>query len=961
MKIKRLFSKPRWQHKDATIRATAVAESRSPELLAELSVIATEDPEPEVRLAAVRRLHRADQLLDIASSDNSPKVNQRALKLAWEILCGESSEIHSSEELLRMSERVDSPASLEILAKKASQKMIRERAQSRINKDGLLGDLVLTERDPDLRRTLVNRIGQQSTLERVIRQTRKTDKVTHRAATLKLQGIRIEEGDEEALSSRALQLCQTLETAVTNHDLTAMREALSTADQAWETLKGRVKGVLESRFSGARGVLLETIAQQDPKQRDALQRQLADEKENLISTCAEAFESPPDPHRVPEVSRAITTLENRWKQFSRLQDKERERQLGEQYSALKKRASAWIDEAEEQAAIDPVLEAILSRAEQLERRPLHKLRSKELTQLEQDLVAHKATRAAVNNREKRALIRVADIAATRSTALATRSEEAQSAAESMITEIGVLEKQLEEKNLHAAGESLHRIFDLQKVARDHHLLAEDNFSSRFSSARAQADELRNWQRWSNDRIRVRLCEELEQFATSTPHPDAVAEKVRLAQQEWKRLEQSEHLPGERRGHSAGPRLWRRFRAACDTLYKPAKGYFEKRAAIQKRHRSEANDLIAELRRAVEDQIDDHQQLEKLVRQAHAQLRNLDTLPPRDRGNTANRIRKAIDLIKPTLDEHDQTVEEAKRKIIAEAELLVPLEPLSEAIDKAKALQHRWKQAGRTRRSVDQKLWKAFRKQCDAVFERLEEERTHSRKEHKAKLAEANALCQAMESLSSGGGDSISEIEKERRRLQGEWHALKCDHRGVAGRFEEAVESLDQHLMASARESAERTLEDQMQLAELCRQIEKGIPEKEMESAKEKWSALAGELSEAVEGLEQRFQKALDAYSAGDTPDGEEEQALTQALNLCIRMEFIGGVESPGDYQSQRMDYQVKRLSDRMSGGSKKRGREEYQEIWTGWLTNGPLPAEQSDGLQERFERAERAYREANRS
>ena len=68
--------KPKWQHKDAAVRAAAVAEDRSPELLAQLQSFALKDPDVAVRRAAFRRLE--DLELKAGRAESDPDATLRA-------------------------------------------------------------------------------------------------------------------------------------------------------------------------------------------------------------------------------------------------------------------------------------------------------------------------------------------------------------------------------------------------------------------------------------------------------------------------------------------------------------------------------------------------------------------------------------------------------------------------------------------------------------------------------------------------------------------------------------------------------------------------------------------------------------------------------------------------------------------------------------------------------------------
>ena len=55
-RLKEFFFKPKWEHKQAAVRAQAVAQSQDPRLIALLPVLTLEDADPDVRLHAMRRV-----------------------------------------------------------------------------------------------------------------------------------------------------------------------------------------------------------------------------------------------------------------------------------------------------------------------------------------------------------------------------------------------------------------------------------------------------------------------------------------------------------------------------------------------------------------------------------------------------------------------------------------------------------------------------------------------------------------------------------------------------------------------------------------------------------------------------------------------------------------------------------------------------------------------------------------
>ncbi|WP_386066004.1 hypothetical protein ACFJIW_15805 [Tahibacter sp. UC22_41] len=71
----------------------------------------------------------------------------------------------------------------------------------------------------------------------------------------------------------------------------------------------------------------------------------------------------------------------------------------------------------------------------------------------------------------------------------------------------------------------------------------------------------------------------------------------------------------------------------------------------------------------------------------------------------------------------------------------------------------------------------------------------------------------------------------------------------------------------------------------------------------------------------------------------------------MTLEFLAAVETPAEDKARRMDLQVARLSQRMSGGQRRSAREELTALLQQWIALGPLPAATAASWQARFRRA----------
>ena len=86
---------------------------------------------------------------------------------------------------------------------------------------------------------------------------------------------------------------------------------------------------------------------------------------------------------------------------------------------------------------------------------------------------------------------------------------------------------------------------------------------------------------------------MEVLPAADLHPDALLDRIKSLQVEWKTLEQSEQIPGDKH-FAAAPWMWRKFSAAGHTAFDTVKPYLDKRSEIQSRHAQSLATFCAEL-------------------------------------------------------------------------------------------------------------------------------------------------------------------------------------------------------------------------------------------------------------------------------------------------------------------------------------------------------------------------------
>ena len=498
--------------------------------------------------------------------------------------------------------------------------------------------------------------------------------------------------------------------------------------------------------------------------------------------------------------------------------------------------------------------------------------------------------------------------------------ERQAAAERAETAVALFESAVNEGVVARAHAAHAEIAALRKKS-------EGAFSRALQRRVAEAErryaQLSQWQHWSDNQRRRQLCESIEALSGSGLHPDAIATRVREAQHEWSRLDAAE-------GHAAAAQAdhgWaRRFHAACRRALEPAKSYFKKRQELRKAHAQEIASAL-EAVRAIPDDSEDWATIAKTRHAVVDALRNLDRIDPHERKALAKNLKAALTALDARLDSRHAEVEQRKSALIAEAQALGSGEPPRGAVALARELQQRWRDAGNGRRDRDQAQWKAFRAALDAMFGKLDAERSQRTARDAESRTRATALCAELEALANGDrAPPRAEIAK----LEGEFDALRVRDEGVLRRFRAAQSSLRDAGMRRERSSRRGPYEAWLARYALCRAAERA--EQSADDLKAAWET-APRVDIGSGALDARFASALEGEPSANDSDVPEHR------EVLIRLEIFAGLESPEDDRDRRRELQVERLSARMRGGAATTPHQELAELLSRWTTLAPASAE----------------------
>lgn len=498
---------------------------------------------------------------------------------------------------------------------------------------------------------------------------------------------------------------------------------------------------------------------------------------------------------------------------------------------------------------------------------------------------------------------------------------------------------------------------LQQAARALPKPQRLQIEQRMQAREADFDKLARWQHWSDNKVRVRLCEELEALVGSGLHPDALSNRVGEIKLAWQRIDDSEKDPSSPEVKESG--LAKRYRFLCHRALEPAKGYFEKRREVRGRRSDELSEFLTRAATQADDAATAVTALIALKQEVADRLRRLDEIDPRRRGETGRQLKQLIDRISGAIDARFEAVAAEKQKLIAQLRRQLTHAELDQALDLAKSAQKRWQGLGKGSRKSDQSLWDEFRALIDPLFEQKNDALKAVDNERAAGQAAARACIDQMAALANSD-DEAERIEQAIDTIDATWSTEEQRPRDLERAFDQALSRARARVEQRRQQALQLRSESMAEIAAALDTIEGAWLDGEssetlgaaLADCLQRIDALPSALSAALKDRALRVQTAL-AQPAGTQ---DTEAAARAAETLLLEYEFLAGVDSPPEHKQARLALQVEKLALRMSSGSSPAIAEQLQALDRRWWGSGPLSREQRSELSRRRDRALAALR-----
>lgn len=917
------------------------------------------------RRAALHQLLNPAVIGGILAADADPSMREAAALRLRELLCQNLATDTPAAVFAESLSQIADLALLEHIARHGQLPEVRRLAITRIDSVTVLTDCAVEDRLAANRALAVERLDQAGALENkhaledLLRRLGKRDKNIHRLAREKLRLIAEREDRPLRVRAQCADICAKIERLGRLGSWTQDRALLEHLDRQWAEIEHEAQPEWQDRFQRERERFLTAFdahCRQDQAQSAAQAVQASAQTsaqldaQALLAALAELCERDADDAFEVERARIATA----WNALSSVPEPER-RALNERYAALMDSATAIQRASEDHRRRQDRLVKIAAKAEQL----LTDSKTLDQTAANALLDDGRALAAALPESD---LTRDFSALAQRLTdRLRHQRKQAEHKLGQLRERIEVLEAHLAAGELKKADPIYQSIQAGLDVIRASGIAKseEAQLTRRVRALAPRLRELQNWRRWGADQHREELCASMEALIEQDLSLSALAEQLRALQAHWKRLDKT--------GSPANQAFWQRFHSASEAVYARCRPIIEQQAAEREANRLARESACTQLEDFLAKVDWERVDWKRILRAERAMRQTWSMIGPtegRHRKQLERRFHRSLKQLDQRLDAERKRNRAHKRALVERVHELVELPDLDQAIEQTKAIQRQWQTTVPARQRDENALWQSFRAACDAVFERRAAAQQTQASELQANLQTRQAICDAAHEIATHEQDP-DQLATAQRELLDRWRATeglpvpRQSATSLTRTWRDRYSALTQCLRAAEARVRSASLELLARQAELCQQLETSLlqaPERcDLHSIQTHWAELEthrdGTLQAAIQG---RFERALTAAqdSAALAALRADYAANADVLDrLCLQLEIIAGVESPPALSQQRLEFQVARLSERMSEGEED-PLQGATRLLREWYLCGPAPRTQE--LVERFNQVREA-------
>lgn len=960
------FSKEKWQSRNLEVRKKAVQELPVSDQET-LNYVAMNDTDESIRALAANKLSDLDLLQTIIMKGTNEVVKQAAQTRLFQLLCGLKHPIPDFDVREKMIRGSRNPALLEFVAANAEQEELRELTIKRISRDPLLGDIALTDNSPRIRQLAAQQIAKRSTLERVAKHSRRKDKRVYKIVKSKLDRIIEDEERPLLLSKEVHEICDKLDKLYKRNRLLQEKSTFENYVTRWSEIQNFADEATTEHYHAICAKIINGIDELEQQHHQELQT--IENLEQLLTTLSTAVdellmarEAEQGDHKtIDDKEKLILSLGEQWDSVIKsLNDKDRIHTFNARFQAV-------LDLAESESspvAKNHSLEKLQSLVQQAEAMLNHRgyMFEKTISALEykfnQQVEGISSTD--VDNLAQRFHAAMGNLKQQ----LTTQQQQAQQFIKQIDARTEKIQAMIADGLVSKADKLLHELF---KQIDNSDLLSsseKQHFHSDLKDLQSQLGDLSAWRNWAHDKERENLISKAEKLVQLVQDNNNLAaefqditSEIKALRNQWKKM----------RSHTQEEQ-WQRFNTACNQAYEPCIEFIDQQSELRKANLKAKQQLCEQIEnyiakmgwpsddKAPVDNSIDWIQVDKITRQARKEWSNIGFVERKAHKSINHRFDKGIEIIRQELKRVWHINQQQFNDLIKQVQNLTDLldEDLDTAIFKAKECQQQWKTIGPVSSYQRNKLWKKFRKACDVIFDKRQDNIDQRNSQNNERVREKEAICENLEALNQQPLSRLH-LENAFNDIEGLWQELAPQARSLSKdvnqRYTKAKNVFRDKLNALKLLEQEQQLALLRQKAQLCTRIESMTDnsETQIQQLNAQWQELETLPSALETRIKKRFEAAMHTlHSQESAKETLKASELQHKREFCLKYEVLLGHESPKELQQARMEMQVELLNDNLGHNRAETDEHKIQalELHMQWyeITNYTQDA----GLEQRF-------------
>lgn len=891
------ISAPKWQHKNAEVRLQALAELQDPEVL--LALVKS-DPDDAIRAAALARIgdpQTLDQLILALPASLQQQARQQRLKQLLPDR-GQLAGISDSAKLLRIAELSD------------DEELGRD-AIAGITDSALRLQLAGTHPLARVRLTACEGIGDLAALRGLMQLSRGHDKGVYRHCKSRLDAHEAQQQVEAQRQDKIKQLLKDAEELTGTTAFAEFKGRYLALQQKWQGVSEFAATAEADRFRSLMASCEQRLAEASQARASeelalaaaAATRQQQEALLAELQTWAATAGTPEGSEALEKMKSGLQQFRDNWLAATLALPARPE--VSASFNELLTRWQAFCHSVQKLAAQKSVIDTTLLQIRKADYKDWQDLQ-KNITRIEK-LLARLPWPEGLSIELPESLQQLHQALDELKSGLKTLDKDQAKHRQQVTALLQALSAELAQNQTKQADKALNKVRNALAAVEPSR---RQEFEQQIKPLAAQLHEVHDWQGFAIEPKKHELCASMESLIGSLEDPEMLAVKIQTLQEQWKQVGA---LP-----HAQEQELWLRFKAASDEAWKPCKEAFAQQAKLHRDNFRQRMQVVTQLNaydqgiawpeaRVAEETENGKKSLpspdwslvQKTLDAAREAFNRIQPVDPKGARQSQKALREVCDRIYGHISKEYERNIALKENLVERAQKLVTTDDLSKSIEQAKRLQQEWKAVGITPVKADRNLWQAFRKACDAVFQRLDEQRNLEKANASAQIQQAEALRSQAQALMHSvnvepGAQPLNTLAELKQQLYGlelpptvQQRILK-DFQALEKQAREVIENLRQ---SQAKASWTNLLE-------LLKAAAAGNP-----SARGDGDA-DGQSLPASDPLPKGIDTAGLTRFLQQGPGNTADEAIREA---CIALEVLTETESPTQDKQARMNYQMQRL------------------------------------------------------